>query len=284
MRQMTRRSMLFQGAALAGAAAVLPRWAARAEAAGGVRVGTCVLGLEQAKAAGFDGVEVGAGGEAEVLDIAKPETVALYRAQMNATGLPVSSIMMGLFNGCPLASDPRAPAWLRQGVDGARGVGAKTVLLAFFGKGDLLAGERVNEEAALAAARRIKEAAGYARDAGVTLAIENYLSAEQNLRLLDRIGEEGVKLYYDVYNTGKTKKYDSPAEIRRLKGLIAQAHYKNGDEFLDADEAHFRGVSEALSEIGYRGWITLETSSPTKNPVADGKRNGDFVRRLFAKG
>lgn len=284
MRQMTRRSMVFQGAALAGAALVLPRCPARAATVGGVRIGTCMLDLEQAKAAGLDGVEVRAGNAADVLDIARPETAARYRAQMQATGLPVSSVMMGLFNDCPLASDPRAAAWLQQGVDGARGVGAKTILLAFFGKGDLLEGSRVNEEVFSAAARRIKAAAGYARDAGVTLAIENFLSAEQNLHLLDRIGEEGVKLYYDVYNTGKTKKYDSPAEIRRLKGLIAQVHYKNGGAFLDADEAHFRGVSEALKEIGYGGWITLETSSPTKNPVADGKRNGDFVRRLFTKG
>ena len=280
----TRRAMLFQGAGLAGAAMVLPRFPAWAGTIGGIRIGTCMLDLEQAKAAGLDGVEVSAGRAADVLDIARPETVARYRAQMTATGLPVSSVMMGLFNSYPLASDARAAAWLRQGIAGARELGAKTILLAFFAKGDLLVDGRVNEEAFSAAARRIKEAAGCARDAGVTLAIENYLSAEQNLQLLDRIGEEGVKLYYDVYNTGTTKKYDSPAEIRRLKGLIAQVHYKNGSEFLEADEAHFRGVSEALREIGYGGWITLETSSPTKNPVADGKRNGDFVRRLFAKG
>jgi sugar phosphate isomerase/epimerase len=101
--------------------------------------------------------------------------------------------------------------------------------------------------------------------------------------MLELIGDESVKIYYDVYNTGKTKKYDSPAEIRKLKGRIAQVHYKNGSQYLDADKPHFEAVTAALQEVGYAGWITLETSSPSKNLVEDGKRNAAFVRELFSK-
>ena len=39
---------------------------------------------------------------------------------------------------------------------------------------------------------------------------------------------------------------------------------------------------DAIREIGYRGWIVLETSSPSKDAVADAKRNGAYVRSLFA--
>jgi len=84
-----------------------------------------------------------------------------------------------------------------------------------------------------------------------------------------------------VFNTGKTKKYDSPAEIRRLKGRIAQVHYKNGALYLDQDKPYFEAVSAALKDISYKGWITLETSSPSKNAIEDGKRNAAFVRGLF---
>ena len=45
--------------------------------------------------------------------------------------------MMGLLNTYPLASDPRAPAWLEQAIDAAKDLKAKVILVAFFGKGDL---------------------------------------------------------------------------------------------------------------------------------------------------
>lgn len=247
-----------------------------------IKVGTCTMGLAQAKLAGFDGVEVSAGSPADELDIAKAETRARYKAQMQETGLPITSLMMGLFNSCPLATDPRASAWIKQAVDAAKDLKAKNILLAFFGKGDLLSGTQLKEEEFKTAAQRIKGLAPYAKEAGVTLAIENYLNAEQNLRMLELIGDDSVCIYYDVYNTGKTKKYDSPAEIRRLKGRIAQVHYKNGAQYLDEDKPHFQTVSAALKDVGYQGWITLETSSPSKNPVEDGKRNAAFVRSLFA--
>lgn len=282
MNTLSRRCFLARSAGVVGAAVVIPRMLFGTEQKNLVRVGTCTMGLAQAKLAGFDGVEVSAGSPADELDIAKAETRARYKAQMQETGLPITSIMMGLFNQCPLATDPRAAVWIRQGIDAAKDLKAKNILLAFFGKGDLLSGSQLKEEEFKAAAQRIKDLAPYAKEAGVTLAIENYLNVEQNLRMLELIGDDSVCIYYDVYNTGKTKKYDSPAEIRRLKGRIAQVHYKNGAQYLDEDKPHFQAVSAALKEIGYQGWITLETSSPSKNPVEDGKRNAAFVRSLFA--
>ena len=42
---------------------------------------------------------------------------------MQKTGLPICSLMMGLFNSYPLATDPRAPAWIEQSIDAAHDVG-----------------------------------------------------------------------------------------------------------------------------------------------------------------
>jgi len=190
--------------------------------------------------------------------------------------------MMGLLNQFPLATDPRAPAWLTQCIDAAQDLGVDNILVAFFGKGDLLANRQVKEAEFAEVVKRIQAAAPRAKDAGVTLAIENMLSAEQNLRLLDAINHDAVSIYYDVYNTGRSMGYDSPAEIRQLKGRISQIHFKNGPKYLDEDKPYFESVAAAIKEIGYAGWIILETSSPSKDGVADGRRNGDFVRALFA--
>lgn len=281
----TRRSFLTHTTAVLAGTTLLTR-ASDAHAAtrlAKIRIGTCVVGLDQARQAGLEGVEVGVGGAAERLEIADPAVRAHYKEQMKQTGLPICSLMMGLFNSHPLASDPRAVAWMEQSIDAARDLGARVILLAFFGNGDLLdADERIKQADVDAAVKRIQAVAPRAKDAGVILAIENYLNGQQNSRILDRINHEAVQLYYDVYNTGTTKPHDVPADIRLLKGRIAQFHFKNGDKYLDDEKAKFAPIAATVKEIDYEGWVVLETSSPSNDPVADSKRNGDFLRSLLA--
>jgi L-ribulose-5-phosphate 3-epimerase len=201
---------------------------------------------------------------------------------MEKTGLPISSLMMALLNDCALATDPRAPAWLEQSIDAAHDLGAKVILVAFFGNGDLLGSDgRVKESDVDSVVTRLEAAAPRARDAGVILGIENYLTAEQNARILDRIAHDSVKIYYDCYNTGGTKGYDVPTEIRFLKDRIAQFHFKNGPDYLETGKLHYAPIAAAIKEIGYRGWIVLETSNPSHDAVADVKRNAEYTRELF---
>jgi sugar phosphate isomerase/epimerase len=276
----TRRTFMRHAVGGLTAAALLPSTLHAASAQ--IKVGTCSLSLEKAREANLDGVQIRAGNAADELDIYKAETRAKYKAQMLTTGLPVCSFMMGLLNDFPLATDPRGPAWLTQCIDSAKDLGVSNILVAFFGKGDLQTGKKVKEEEFASAVKRLKEAAPRAKDAGVTLSVENMLSAEQNVRLLEEVNNEAVSLYYDVFNTGKSMGYDSPTEIRTLKKRISQIHYKNGPKYLDEDRPYFEAVSAAIKDIGYAGWIVLETSSPSKDGVADAKRNGAFVRSLFA--
>ena len=248
-----------------------------------IRVGACVVDLEQAREAGIEGVEVRVGNAADRLEIADAKILQGYKDQVKKTGLPVCSLMMGLLNQCPLASDPRGPVWLEQSIDGAKDLGARVILVAFFGKGNLLGAEDKLKEADVdVVVERLKAAAPRAKDAGVVLAIENLLTAEQNARILDRVGHDAVKVYYDVYNVGVSKGYDVPAEIRFLKDRIVQFHFKNGKDFLEDRGPFFEAAAAAIKDIGYEGWIVLETSSPSKDRVADAKRNGEYVRRLFA--
>jgi sugar phosphate isomerase/epimerase len=281
----TRRNFLIHGAAaLACTALPLSLIAGLDNPSNGkpIRFGSCVVGLEQARESGLDGVEVGVGGPAERLEIANPTVRDRYKAQMRQTERPICSLMMGLLNSNPLAADPRAPAWLEQSIDSARDLGARVILVAFFGNGDLLdSAGRVKESDLDVVVRRLKAAAPRAKDAGVILAIENYLNGEQNMRILDRIDHEAVKLYFDVYNTGVTKGHNVPADIRLLRDRIVQFHFKNGEHYLDHDKARFEPIAAAIKEVGYQGWIVLETSNPSKNSVADAKRNGDYARSLF---
>jgi L-ribulose-5-phosphate 3-epimerase len=282
----TRRAFLTQtGAAISGAALInsLPAAASGRGGKSKIKFGACVVGFEPARQAGLDGIEVGVGDAADRLHIADPEVRRQHKEQARQTGVPVCSLMMGLLNSYPLATDPRGPAWLDQSIDAAHDLGARVILVAFFGKGDLLDNNgQVKTSDVDVVVQRIKDAAPKAKKAGVILGIENYLNAEQNARILDRISHDSVKLYYDVYNTGATKGYDVPSEIRFLKDRIAQFHFKNGPDYLDKGQVKFEPIAAAIKDIAYRGWIVLETSSPSKDATADVKRNADYARKLFA--
>ncbi|MFQ5809096.1 MAG: sugar phosphate isomerase/epimerase family protein [Armatimonadota bacterium] len=279
----TRRGFLQTATAgLAGTAVASRLLAAEQERAGAVkiRISSCRVGLEDAKKAGLDGVEVGVGGAADTLRIADPEVRQGYKDQMKETGLVISSFMMSLLNSNPLASDPRAPAWLEQSIDAAKDLRASVILVAFFGRGSLLAGDEVKQADVDVVVERLKAAAPRAKDAGVILGIENTLSAEQNARILERIGHESVKIYYDVGNT-TGKGYDVPAEIRFLKERIAIFHFKDGPNYLGEGKVKLEPIAAAMKEIGYKGWIVLETSNPSNDGVADAKRNAETIRKLF---
>jgi sugar phosphate isomerase/epimerase len=276
---LSRREWLAR-AALFPAAAALPR-APRAGPAG-IRIGSCVVDLEGAKAAGVEGVEIRAALAGDDLDLADPAVRRRYRERRDAAGVSIPSIMLGLLNEHPLATDPRGPSWLAEAIDASNEVGAGVILVAFFGDGDLLGpGGRLKSAERAEVVRRLKAAAPRAEATGVILAVENYLDAAQNLALLDEVNSPAVRLYYDCYNTGITRGYDVPGEIRRLGDRIAQYHFKNGDAFLDAAEAHYRPIGRAIREGGHRGWVVLETSSPTGDPLADSRRNAEFARSLL---
>lgn len=246
-----------------------------------LRIGSCRLSIPQAREAGLDGVEIPVRDNAEKLQISDPAVRENYKRQMKETGVVVSSLMMGLFNQYPLVSDPRAPSWLDQCIDAAKDLRARFILVAFFGKGDLRdENKQLKTTDVDKLVARIKAAAPRAQAAGVTLALENTLSARQNAEILQRIDSPAVQLYYDVGNSTRNG-YDVPAEIRFLGKRIAIIHFKDGKSYLGEGDIKFEPIAAAINAIGYRGWIVLETSDPSKNSVADARRNAGFIRKLF---
>jgi sugar phosphate isomerase/epimerase len=279
----TRRTFLQGSAAgLGGFPAVSRLWAVESSAPR-IRLSSCAIDLAGGQKAGLEGVEVNVGGPADRLKIADPEHRAKLKEQMKETGLAISSFMMGLFNSNPLASDPRGPAWLEQSIDAAKDLGAQTILIAFFGKGSLKQGKEVKKADVDVVVERIRAAAPRAKEAGVFLGIENTLSAEQNLEILQRIGHDSVRIYYDCYNlTGEG--YDIPAEIRLLKDRISIFHFKNGPDYLESGKVKWEPIVAAIKEINYEGWVVLECSAPSKDRTADDKKNAGYVRKIFGIG
>ena len=166
----TRRTFL-AGAAAGLAGSALMRDLLAGEGGGlkyriGSRTGCYGNKYEIAKKVGIEGVEPGVGGAADKLAIADPETIKKYQEETKAAGLVVCSLSMDLMNGCPMATDPRAPQWLDQTIDAARQLGAGAILVPFFGKGSLLAGKELKKAEVDSLVSRMKEAAPKANKAG----------------------------------------------------------------------------------------------------------------------
>ena len=245
-----------------------------------IRISSCGVGLKDAKLAGLEGVEINVGDAAEKLRVAEEKVRENYKKEMQETGLVISSFMMGLLNSYPLASDPRGPAWLEQSIDAAKDLGAKVILVAFFGRGSLGNRGNIKKADVDVVVERLKAAAPRAKDAGVILGIENELTAQQNAEILDRVKSPAVQVYYDVGNMTNNG-YDVPAEIRFLKERIAIFHFKDGANYLGEGKVKYPEIGAAIKEIGYQGWIVLETSNPSRDAVADTKKNAAFIKKLF---
>ncbi|HIE53034.1 MAG TPA: sugar phosphate isomerase/epimerase [Armatimonadetes bacterium] len=277
---MTRRKFLQTTAGLVFAVQVGAREVRAGQEATNLRIGMCDWSLRKAanleaialaREIGLDGVEVSG------LHLRRPEVQEKYLKAAKQYNIEIPSVALGILNQVPLKSEPKAAIWLADSITVACNLGAKVILLAFFGKGEL---KMENEQEISRVVDVLKELGPRAAKAGVILGLENTLSAEDNLRILERVGEPAVQVYYDLKNSANRGR-DVPREIRLLGERICQVHLKNGRLLLSQPgNVDFPACAEALRDIGYRGWLILETSSP-HDLVADTRANIQYVRETF---
>lgn len=269
------------GAALALSANLAPLFAAPDQRR--FKIGACEWSLrksdpscfDMAKEIGLDGVQVDMGHASDNMRLRQPEVQQAYLAAAKRTGLEVASLAMGELNNVGLKSEPRAAIWLLDAIEVMKALGVHIVLVAQFYKGDLK-GDKAGTDRTVEV---LKELAPRAEKAGVILGIENYLSAEENLDILQRVGSRAVQVYYDVGNS-TDKGYDIYKEIPMLKGKICEFHAKDANFMLGQGRIDFKKVREAMDAINFTGWIQIEAASP-KSLVADYQAHLTFLKSIF---
>jgi sugar phosphate isomerase/epimerase len=285
---MPRTTILFAFVitALLAAAIVAARGAINNKAGFELRLGVCdwtigktgdpaALGL--AGSLGLDGVQVSLVPRGDSLALTDP---ALRRAFLEAARkarIPIASFAIGDLNDIPLKSDPRAEKWLGEGIDIAAAMNVKIILVPFFGKGDLRK-DPAGVDAVVAALKRL---APKAEARGVVLALESYLSAGDNLAILERVASPAVQVYYDVANSQDVG-HPILDEIRRLRSHIVEIHAKDTKDLYGKGSMDFPAVRNALKDIGYGGWLVIEG---TKMPLGIEKSvryDADYLRTVFA--
>jgi L-ribulose-5-phosphate 3-epimerase len=209
--------------------------------------------LETAAKLGLDGVQASLNSKGESLALLDKDFQQTYLAATKAAGAQIASFCIGELNDVPLKSDPRAERWAAEGIAVAKAMKVGIILIPFFGKGDLK-DDPAGMAAVIAALKRL---APRAEKAGVVLALESTLSAEDNLKIIDAVGSPAVAVYYDVGNSLEAG-FDIGREIRLLGSRIVQFHAKDYKGLFGQGAVDFKAVRAAMRDIGYSGWLVLE--------------------------
>lgn len=256
--------------------------------------------IEKAHQAGLDGIQVSVAVNADQVRLRDPKVREEYLTLGRRLGVAFNSVAAGLLNDVPLKSEPQAAVFAIDALEAAAALGAKNILLAFFGAGDLRlaigedqyknvsTGKLKSYELDAPGVKRVvdvlKQLVPRAQALGVVVGIENTLTAEQNLEILNQVGSPMVQVYYDVGNSTHYG-YDVPSEIRKLgNSRICEIHLKDWKTPLlgsPQGEVNFEEAAKACKDIGFDKWYVLETSGRKGKFIEDTRTNIAFVRKLF---
>ena len=236
-----------------------------------------------AREIGLDGIQVSlqfpTDGSPTLRD---PKTQAAFKRAALENGVQICSLAIGSpgKSRLPLHTNPAAAILLTEAVEVAHNLGTNNILLPILGDShiDMTSPSQVNTFVTM-----MKEVARYAEKYEVVVGLEDWISADDNIKLLDAIGSNHVAVYYDAHNLVDRVKTDIYAEPKKLATRIHQIHVKNAEMLLSAPggKVDWPRMSQEFYAIGYRGWYVLETPAPSKDIVADARANIEFVKKTF---
>ena len=236
--------------------------------------------LPMAANLGFEGVQISFGrtlvdGE---MPADNPEVIARYLALSRQYKIPIDGTCVDKLHDNGLKSDPLAAKWVLDSIRLTRALDTKVLLLPFFGRWALQTKEEMDY-----AGDALRDLAVEATKAGVILGLEDTISAEDNVRIMERSQSSSVLVYYDVGNS-TVAGFDPVKEIRWLgKSRICQFHLKDNPHYLGEGSIQFLPIMRAIRDIQFSGYANLEADAPSKLLEADMRRNLAFIRNVMAQ-
>jgi sugar phosphate isomerase/epimerase len=153
--------------------------------------------------------------------------------------------------------------------------------------------ENENDTAWKMMVQSLPEVGSYAYERGIVLATETGPEPAALLKkLLDVIGNPGLRVNYDPANLVMVAGDDPVQGVYTLAGYIVHTHAKDGIKLPDENRekrwketplgegnVNYKKYLKALKEIGYTGFFTIEREVG-EDPAADIIKARDFLRRL----
>lgn len=253
----------------------------------GLRIGVTDWNLRQtakleavalAKTLGFEGVQVSLGRQVlnGKLPLDNPELQAKYVEESKKHDIPIDGTCLDVLHTNYLKNDKLGQKWVADSIPITKALNTKVILLPFFGKGALYTKTEMDYVGDV-----LKDLAPDAEKAGVIFGLENTISAEDNVRIMDRARSKAVLVYYDIGNS-TNQGFEVKKEIEWLGAKrICQFHFKDNPNYLGEGKINLKDVLETISRIGYQGYANLETDAPSKSVEADMRRNLSYVKKVM---
>jgi sugar phosphate isomerase/epimerase len=236
--------------------------------------------FDVAKSIGLDGIQVNLGTRQDGMHLRNKNTQIQFRDKAKETGIAISSMAIGELNNVPYKSDNQTDAWVFDAIDAATFFNVEVVLLAFFSKNDL----RNDAKGVDTVIQKLKQVMPYAEKNKITLGIESYLTAEEHLDIMDKVGSNNLKVYYDFRNAQDAGN-DIYHEIKLLGNKnICELHLKENGAFLGKADIDWVKVSRALNDINFHPakWMQIEGALPPKYDFINGhQQNLTFLKSIF---
>ncbi|GMU20653.1 MAG: hypothetical protein AMXMBFR13_07500 [Phycisphaerae bacterium] len=258
----------------------------------------------QAKAAGFEGIEVALSPEGALTPESDERQITAVGAAIRNEGVEIAGVATGMGWEFPLTHPEakvraRGVEILKREIATAKLLGVDAILVVpgavdvfFMPQAPVVDYRDAWSRASEAIASAIPEA----EKAGVRIGIENVwnrflLSPMEMVRFIDSFNSKAVGAYFDV---GNVMLFGYPEHwIRALGSRICRVHVKDfrrsvgtAGGFVDllSGEVDWPTVTATLREIGYDGWVTAEMIPPyTHYPEVLIENTGRALRAIIGK-
>lgn len=225
-------------------------------------------GCKIAADVGFEGIQLDIGSYERNFPKTKRCVQDAYLEAADRFGIQYTSIACNELDNFDMVAQKgfteRAIAFktITSAIDAAAAMGIPTVMVQSF-KASALETDQDLERAV----NVIRQVSDYALERGeITIGLENLLSVENLLRLIDAVGKPNVKIYFDTQNYYLSEKADVAGMVEPLITHICEVHVKDGYEadiepsgaLLGKGDSGFFDTIAELRRCGYSGWLISE--------------------------
>lgn len=230
--------------------------------------------LEKIKAVGYDGMEVPIGDEGD------HKYVALGK-KLQELELGCTCVTSVFEDGNPASADPairaKAVEQMKWRIDMGAALGAEVIGGPYHSAFAYFSGEPPTADERKYSAEVMREAAEYAATKDIILTPEALNRFECYLyntlediatHLIQEVDHPNLRMIYDTHHAHIEEKSAGDA-IRTHASLISHVHISESDRGTPGSgQVHWEETFEALQEIGYDNWLTIEAFSRNKAEFA----------------
>jgi D-psicose/D-tagatose/L-ribulose 3-epimerase len=229
--------------------------------------------LSRIKDWGFDGVEL-------FLSPDEPADLPAARRMLDdlKLGRTTCSVLPRDANPVSPQTEVRARGtdFLRRCVDRTAELGADLICGPLYAGLGVMTGTRRTEEEWKRAVGHLQAAADHAQKLGVTLCIEPlnrfetyFLNTQKDAaRLVQAVGAPNIKVHFDTFHANIEEQH--PAEsLRSIANELGHVHISENDRGIPGTGHNdWRGILSALKDVGYDGWLTIESFAQPEPDLA----------------